>query len=649
VPRKLFVKRVRFGLLGRVAAALVAVGLIPLAVVPFLLRLNHDAMTEQVLRTHAVAARASAARVEAFLEGLRRSGQAAARNPQLADDPRAPAARALLAGLLQAEPLLVGAVVVNRDGGEVIRVQDRMRAGVVDALLAPGDERPLVPRREAGGSWIRLVLPLPEGRGELRLVADASPLADLLRADELGREAVIAVATERDGVIAASAEGVTLASFPENLRSTAGFRLSGAMPGPAPAGEAFGAVSPVPGSGWFVLSRQPAHVAEEVARTMRRGSLLSLGAAVLLAAAVSGLAWRSVVRPVRELARAQLRLARRDPDDRGDEIEQLRGGLAVLERQTRDRADMDRIFLGRYLVVEIVGTGGMGTVFRGWDPKLQRAIALKTVRLQETLPAGVRAERLGQLLHEAVTVARFSHPNIVAVYDVADDHESAFIAMEFVDGVSLDRYLTRDHALPVDQAALLAAGIARGLAAAHDHGIVHRDVKPGNVLLGRNGAIKVSDFGVAGPVPRPGEKTRVVFGTPGYMAPECVEARAQPSPLGDLFSLGVILHECVSGASLFTGRNTRQALARTAAGEVPSLRRHDPRVPEELEALVMGLLQPDPGRRHPPTGRDVAERLERLAASHGWTWRPDFTNVPARPDPWPENRTRPSPSSVELA
>jgi hypothetical protein len=630
------VKRWRFGLLGRVVAALAAVGLIPLAAVPLLLRLNRDAMALQVMRTHAVAARAAAARVEALLGSLRKSGQALTHNPELADDPRAAAGQRLLGGLVQAEPLLVGAAVLNLEGAEVIRVQDKARAAVVDAVLASPDLRPVTALPHGGRWWLRLGLPLPEGRGSLVLVADAQPLQALLRAEEVGPEAVIALASGRDGVFAASAPDTALASFPAGLVEAGRLgRTSGASRALARGGEALGAVSPVAGTDWFVLSRQPAQVAEEVAARMRRRSLLSVGAAVLLVGLVSGLAYRSLVRPVRELARAQFRLAHVEkPSPTGNEIDQLRGGLAVLERQTRDREDVGRIFLGRYLALEVVGTGGMGTVFRGWDPKLQRAIALKTIRMQEALPAAARAERLAQLLHEAVTVAKFSHPNIVAVYDVEDADDAAYIAMEFVDGLSLDRFLTHGRPLPVDQAVLLAAGIARGLAAAHDHGIVHRDVKPGNVLLGRRGAIKVTDFGVAGPAPRPGEKTRVVFGTPGYMPPECVEARSQPSPVGDLFSLGVILYEALSGTPLFHGRNAHQALARTTAGDVPPLRRRHPDVPEALDKLVMGLLQPKPSRRQPSTGREVAERLEQLAAAGGWRWRPDFSDLPPPAEPW---------------
>ena len=644
-------KRLRYGLLGRVVTALAAVGLIPLAVVPFLLRINRDAMTEQVLRTHTVAARAAAARVESYLDSLRKSGQSVALNPRIADDPRSPAARDLLAGLLQAEPLLLGAAVVNGGGEEVIRVQDRAQSRVVDAVLAAAQPQTFAAHREGDGWWLRLDLELAEQRGQLRLVADASPLERLLRTEEVGREAVVALANQRDGVFAASAPGVTLASFPADLVAAARLgRASGATRAPGEDGEALGAMCPVTGTEWFVLSRQPAQVAEEVAARLRRGSLISVGVVVLLVGAVSGLAYRSLVRPVRELAKAQFRLAHREPaSPTGNEIDQLRGGLAVLEQQTRDREDVGRIFLGRYLALEVVGTGGMGTVFRGWDPRLQRAIALKTIRLQEELPVALRAERLAQLLHEAVTVAKFSHPNIVAVYDVEDTREAGYIAMEFVDGVSLDRYLMRGVPMALDQAVLLGAGIARGLAAAHDHGVVHRDVKPANVLLGRNGAIKVTDFGVAGPAPRPGEKVRVVFGTPGYMAPECMDARSQPSPVGDLFGLGVILYECVSGLPLFTGRNAEQVLLRTSAGQVPPLRRRRPETPEALDALVMGLLETDPARRRPASGRELAERLERLAAEGGWTWRPEFSDLPAQAKPWPTTPTRERYSPAENA
>ena len=167
------------------------------------------------------------------------------------------------------------------------------------------------------------------------------------------------------------------------------------------------------------------------------------------------------------MARAQRRLAgfSSGATRPGTEIGELRDALSLLERQIKDREAIGAVFVGRYQVVSFVGAGAMGSVFRGWDPKLQRPVALKTIRLheEETLR---RARASRQLLHEAVTAARFSHPNIVAVYDVEDAPQAAFIALEFVDGTSLQRYL-RNRSLPPSQVIPLGLAVARGLAAAH--------------------------------------------------------------------------------------------------------------------------------------------------------------------------------------
>ncbi|MEM7357324.1 MAG: response regulator, partial [Acidobacteriota bacterium] len=152
--------------------------------------------------------------------------------------------------------------------------------------------------------------------------------------------------------------------------------------------------------------------------------------------------------------------------------------------------------MGRYQVLEVIGQGAMGVVYRGWDPRLRRPVALKTLRFDHPGEQD-RKLNISRLLAEAITVARFSDPNIVAVYDVGEGPDSAFIAMELVDGASLDSVLSRQAKLPVDQVIALGIAISRGLAAAHAQGVVHRDVKPGNVLLGRDRSIKVTDFGVA--------------------------------------------------------------------------------------------------------------------------------------------------------
>jgi serine/threonine-protein kinase len=287
-----------------------------------------------------------------------------------------------------------------------------------------------------------------------------------------------------------------------------------------------------------------------------------------------------------------------------------------------DRDAVGQVFLGRYQVLEPLGMGGMGTVFKGYDPKLQRFVALKTLHLDRALARDDASEQLSSLLREAVTVARFSHANIVAVYDLEDLPDAAFVAMEFVDGRSLERHLMEARVMTPDQAVPLAAAVARGLAAAHAQQVIHRDVKPANVLLGRDGSIKIADFGIAGALSRLAQNSDMVWGTPGYLPPEALKGEGQ-TERGDLFALGVILHECLLGANPFEGRDVDEMVRRSLEDEAPPLRTARGDVPPELEALVTALLQKEPERR-PESAGHVADRLERMAVEREWRWSPSL-------------------------
>jgi len=225
----------------------------------------------------------------------------------------------------------------------------------------------------------------------------------------------------------------------------------------------------------------------------------------------------------------------------------------------------------------------MGTVFRGWDPRLERAVALKTIRFDVAMVESRRQELLERLRHEAVTVAQFNHPNIVAVYDMGNTGSSAFIAMELVEGISLARYLVQSGRPSPDQFVPLAAGMARGLAAAHARGVIHRDVKPNNVLLGRDGGIKMSDFGVAAVISRAGADANRLYGTPGYVPPEAL--REEPyTQAGDLFGLGATLYQTLAGRQPASHRRNRapSILAGSVEHEYPA-----PRQPEPLQLCVL--------------------------------------------------------------
>lgn len=625
--------RFRIGLLGRVALALAAVGLLPLAIASVrLLRMNQDAMVEQVLRTHVVAAQSAAERVGAFLATRESLARGAAESPEL-DDAGSPGARQLLIGNLQAWSDLgvLGIAVLDSQGREALRAQlrgEEQRAAVAAALAVPGAPRgvtvtgrdPLV---------LRIAAPLAGG-GSLALICDGSPLLDMVRPAELGDQADLVVADRGvPGGRMVTGSVTSLADLPRELLDLG---LSGRVDGAGRfrKGEeaVLGAYAPVPGQGWVVLSSQPTRVAEAVAGRMRREAGWAVGLAALLIAGLSAAAWLTLVRPIRELVVAQRDLAGLDAGPGagavpagGDEIADLRRTFDVLKRSLAERKALDDVFLGRYQVMVALGSGAMGSVFRGWDPRLQRPVALKTIHLGAELEPERRKNLLDTLTREGVALARLSHPNVVAVYDLEDAPEGAFIAMELVDGPNLEKLLWKRGRLTAEEVVPLGAAIARGLAAAHAQEIVHRDVKPANVLLGDDGSIKVTDFGIAGFLTAASQDAGTVFGTPGYLPPESLMGQGHGKG-GDLYALGVLLYRCLSGVMPFAGHAVEDVLRSTLFGSVKPLSERLPAIPPELDSLVLHLLERDPSRR-PANAAAVAAELDRLAAARGLVWKLD--------------------------
>ena len=268
---------------------------------------------------------------------------------------------------------------------------------------------------------------------------------------------------------------------------------------------------------------------------------------------------------------------------------------------------------GRYEIERALGHGAMAVVDLAHDVELGRPVALK--RLAENLS---RDDELhARFLREARLAARLSHPNVVRVYDVGDDGGRPFIAMEYVDGETLAQYVARRGPLPPDEAAELGVQICRALAAAHAAGLVHRDVKPQNLLLRRDGVLKLGDFGIAFGA----EGTRLtmagtVLGTAAYLAPE--QARGEDvTAAADVYGVGAVLHELLTGAP----PRSPSTLAELAAAETI---RAPAGVPHALASLVMSCLEPDP-RRRPSSAAEVARRLAATL--------PDAQTLPLPEDP----------------
>ena len=268
----------------------------------------------------------------------------------------------------------------------------------------------------------------------------------------------------------------------------------------------------------------------------------------------------------------------------------------------------------RYELEELCGTGGMSTVFRAHDRQLERRVAIKILHEHYADDP----EYLERFRREARAVAKLSHPNIVTVIDRGDDGGRQFIVFEHVEGENLKELVVRSGRLPVRRALELALDVAGGLAFAHDHGLVHRDVKPQNVLLSREGEVKVTDFGIARSlhVEHGVTQTGTVLGTGEYLAPEQASGK-QVSPATDVYSLGVVLWELLAGDVPFVGENFVAVALRHVNEPPPSLRERRPDVTPRLEAAVDRALAKDPARRFPSMAAFAKELRACLAEVEG--------------------------------
>jgi eukaryotic-like serine/threonine-protein kinase len=276
------------------------------------------------------------------------------------------------------------------------------------------------------------------------------------------------------------------------------------------------------------------------------------------------------------------------------------------------RVGDDRI-ADRYDLEEVVGSGGMSAVYRAHDTLLERNVALKILHEHFTDDE----EYVARFRHEARTVARLSHPNIVTVIDRGEDAGRQFIVFEYIDGENLKEFLERTGPLPVRRALELAIEIAHALAFAHQHGLVHRDVKPQNVLLNGDGRAKVTDFGIARSldVERGMTQTGTVLGTSNYIAPEQASGRPVDAHT-DVYSLGVVLFELLTGEVPFPGENFVAVAMKHINEQPPSLVEKRPDVPLRLAAAVDRALEKDPHERF-PTMDDFAAELDACLAELG--------------------------------
>ncbi|BDT99216.1 serine/threonine-protein kinase [Nocardia sputorum] len=268
----------------------------------------------------------------------------------------------------------------------------------------------------------------------------------------------------------------------------------------------------------------------------------------------------------------------------------------------------DRLIAGRYRLTDPIGTGAMGVVWRATDERLQRTVAVKQVLLGPGLTGSAALEAKRRAMREGRIAARLHHPNAITVFDVAEEDGQPWLVMEYLDAPSLAAKLSGDRTLPPLEVARIGAQAASALAAAHDAGIMHRDVKPANLLVADDGTVKITDFGISRAV---GDvtvtATGFLAGTPAYLSPEVARGE-DPEPASDVFALGSTLYAAVQGTPPFgEGDNPLALLHAVARAEIPP-----PESAGSLGPVLMYLLAPAVADR--PTMREAKTLLEAVAA-----------------------------------
>ena len=278
--------------------------------------------------------------------------------------------------------------------------------------------------------------------------------------------------------------------------------------------------------------------------------------------------------------------------------------------------------IGRYEILDEIGQGAMGTVYRARDPLIERTVAIKTVSIAQLQQEGADAE--SRFLREAQSAGRLSHPNIVTIYDVGETEGLAYIAMEYLSGATL-RDLMNKGPMPLDLALDTVTQMAEALAFAHEHGVIHRDIKPSNVVVtGKRGHIKLTDFGIAHLANSEQTQTGQMLGSPRYMSPEQAMGR-EIDGRSDIFSLGAVLYEMITGQYAFDGDSLPTILYRVineAPAPAMSLR---PQLPAGLASLLTRMLDKNSQAR--PDARALVNALHALAPA-----------APQAPAPPPSNR-----------
>jgi CHASE2 domain-containing sensor protein/tRNA A-37 threonylcarbamoyl transferase component Bud32 len=258
--------------------------------------------------------------------------------------------------------------------------------------------------------------------------------------------------------------------------------------------------------------------------------------------------------------------------------------------------------IGRYDILEIIGKGSMGLVYKALDPKINRLLAIKTIRFSDEFDEDVIQEIKERFFREAEIAGQLSHPSIVTIHDLGEDQDLTYMAMEFLEGEDLEKFVSKKNLLPLRKVLRVVASVAEALDFAHNADVIHRDIKPANIRLLKSGGVKVTDFGIARAISSSRTRTGVILGTPNYMSPEQIMGQKIDSR-SDIFSLGVLLYQLLTGELPFQGDNLSSLLYQITQVRQPSLKTFNPKTPLACEQIIDKALAKNPNERFRTAGQ----------------------------------------------
>jgi len=303
----------------------------------------------------------------------------------------------------------------------------------------------------------------------------------------------------------------------------------------------------------------------------------------------------------------------KDRSNRAQSLEEtviLGGGSSPGSNQLTAGGGVEKSMLGRYEIERELGKGAMGAVYLGKDPKISRVVAIKTMALSQEFEEDELAEVKQRFFREAETAGRLNHPNIVTIFDAGEEHDLAYIAMEFLKGSDLSKYIKADTLLPLKQVLSIIQRAADGIDYAHQYNVVHRDIKPANIMWDpKTDSCKITDFGIARITDSSKTKTGMVLGTPSYMSPEQLAGK-KVTGQSDIFSLGVMLFQMVTGKLPFTGDSMASLMYKIANEKHPNPESINPDLPRCVSIIINRAMEKDTTKRY-QRGKEMVTDIDK--------------------------------------